>query len=199
MFHLISFFMSLYLSTSDGCVCCSVHLFGSLCNIYPCLPSAPIETNLTPLLAMKSRALFTLLILWTLILPRSGLGNLSPACIKHTQKKRWSLFEAWKADLNLVRTGKVIAVETEVAVKMWAVRSTKIHYGMTAAQMIIYYAPKKQLPCYKLQLNIRSLKRILSNPNTASKWVFFLNACDKTKGGYSKLPSPKMSSVMVNL
>lgn len=44
-----------------------------------CLPSAPIETSLTPLLVMKSKALLTLLILWTLILPRSGLGSRSPA------------------------------------------------------------------------------------------------------------------------
>ena len=29
-------------------------------------PSAPMETNLTPLLAMKSSALFTLAILWNL-------------------------------------------------------------------------------------------------------------------------------------
>lgn len=43
------------------------------------LPSAPIETSLTPLLVMKSKALLTLLILWTLILPRSGLGSRSPA------------------------------------------------------------------------------------------------------------------------
>lgn len=54
----------------------------------PCLPSAPIETSLTPLLAMKSRALFTLLILWTLILPRSGLGSRSPADInKHKREQ----------------------------------------------------------------------------------------------------------------
>lgn len=44
----------------------------------PSSPSAPMETSLTPLLAMKSSALFTLLILCTLILPRSGLGNRSP-------------------------------------------------------------------------------------------------------------------------
>ncbi len=43
------------------------------------VPSAPMDTSLTPLLAMKSSALLTLLILWTLILPLSGLGNLSPA------------------------------------------------------------------------------------------------------------------------
>ena len=69
-------------------------------------PSAPMETNLTPLLAMKSRALLTLAILWNLkscriniswikltllnphgdnwnfwphlILPLSGLGRVSP-------------------------------------------------------------------------------------------------------------------------
>ena len=37
-----------------------------------------METSLTPLLAMKSRALLTLAILWKRILPRSGLGNVSP-------------------------------------------------------------------------------------------------------------------------
>lgn len=42
------------------------------------VPSAPIDTSLTPLLAMKSSALLTLLILCTLILPLSGFGNLSP-------------------------------------------------------------------------------------------------------------------------
>lgn len=46
-------------------------------------PSAPMETSLTPLLAMKSRALLTLEILWTLIFPRSGLARRSPAH-KHT-------------------------------------------------------------------------------------------------------------------
>ncbi len=42
------------------------------------LPSAPIEISLTPLLAMKFRALFTLEILWTLIFPLSGLAKRSP-------------------------------------------------------------------------------------------------------------------------
>lgn len=42
------------------------------------IPSAPIDTNFTPLLAMKSRALFTLAILWKRILPLSGFGNVSP-------------------------------------------------------------------------------------------------------------------------
>ena len=42
------------------------------------LPSAPMETNLTPLLAMKSRALLTFAILWNRIFPRSGLGKCSP-------------------------------------------------------------------------------------------------------------------------
>lgn len=37
-----------------------------------------MDTSLTPLLAMKSRALFTLLILCTRIFPRSGFGNRSP-------------------------------------------------------------------------------------------------------------------------
>lgn len=41
-------------------------------------PSAPIDTSLTPLEAIKSKALFTLAILWNLILPLSGLGNCSP-------------------------------------------------------------------------------------------------------------------------
>lgn len=42
------------------------------------LPSAPMDTSLTPLLAMKSRALLTLEILCTLILPLSGLARRSP-------------------------------------------------------------------------------------------------------------------------
>lgn len=42
------------------------------------VPSAPMDTSLTPLLAMKSRALFTLEILWTLIFPLSGLAKRSP-------------------------------------------------------------------------------------------------------------------------
>uniref|UniRef100_A0A6B0U7V4 Putative secreted protein n=1 Tax=Ixodes ricinus TaxID=34613 RepID=A0A6B0U7V4_IXORI len=37
-----------------------------------------MDTSLTPLLAMKSSALFTLAILWKRILPRSGLGRVSP-------------------------------------------------------------------------------------------------------------------------
>ena len=41
-------------------------------------PSAPMDTNLTPLLAMKSNALLTLAILWNLILPRSGFWSVSP-------------------------------------------------------------------------------------------------------------------------
>ena len=44
----------------------------------PYSPSAPMDTSLTPLLAMKSRALFTLEILCTLILPLSGLARRSP-------------------------------------------------------------------------------------------------------------------------
>lgn len=46
----------------------------------PHSPSAPMDTSLTPLLAMKSRALLTLEILCTLILPLSGLAKRSPAC-----------------------------------------------------------------------------------------------------------------------
>lgn len=41
-------------------------------------PSAPMDTSLTPLPAMKSSALFTLEILCTFILPRSGLARRSP-------------------------------------------------------------------------------------------------------------------------
>lgn len=41
-------------------------------------PSAPMDTSFTPLLQMKSRALFTLAILWKRILPLSGLGSRSP-------------------------------------------------------------------------------------------------------------------------
>lgn len=37
-----------------------------------------METNFTPLLVMKSKALLTLAILWNRIFPLSGLGNLSP-------------------------------------------------------------------------------------------------------------------------
>lgn len=44
----------------------------------PYSPSAPMDTSLTPLLAMKSRALLTLEILCTLILPLSGLARRSP-------------------------------------------------------------------------------------------------------------------------
>lgn len=44
----------------------------------PYSPSAPMDTSLTPLLAMKSRALLTLEILCTLILPLSGLAKRSP-------------------------------------------------------------------------------------------------------------------------
>lgn len=43
-----------------------------------CVPSAPMDTNLTPLDAMKSKALLTLAILWNLIFPLSGLGSCSP-------------------------------------------------------------------------------------------------------------------------
>lgn len=46
----------------------------------PYSPSAPMDTSLTPLLAMKSRALLTLEILCTLILPLSGLAKRSPEC-----------------------------------------------------------------------------------------------------------------------
>lgn len=40
-----------------------------------------METNFTPLLVMKSKALLTLAILWNRIFPLSGLGNLSPGNI----------------------------------------------------------------------------------------------------------------------
>lgn len=49
-------------------------------------PSAPMDTSLTPLLAMKSRALLTLAILWKRILPLSGLGSLSPGCKRRGQE-----------------------------------------------------------------------------------------------------------------
>lgn len=42
------------------------------------ISSAPIDTKRTPLEAIKSRALFTLAILWKRILPRSGFGKVSP-------------------------------------------------------------------------------------------------------------------------
>ena len=42
------------------------------------ISSAPIDTSLTPLLAMKSSALLTFAILWKRIFPRSGLGSVSP-------------------------------------------------------------------------------------------------------------------------
>lgn len=48
----------------------------------PYSPSAPMDTSLTPLLAMKSRALLTLEILCTRILPRSGLARRSPECMQ---------------------------------------------------------------------------------------------------------------------
>lgn len=41
-------------------------------------PSAPMDTSFTPLLAIKSSALLTFEILWTLILPLSGLAKRSP-------------------------------------------------------------------------------------------------------------------------
>lgn len=45
-----------------------------------------MDTSLTPLLAMKSRALLTLEILWTRILPLSGLAKRSPGWIKRKEK-----------------------------------------------------------------------------------------------------------------
>lgn len=45
-----------------------------------------MDTSLTPLLAMKSRALLTLAILWKRILPLSGLGSLSPRCKRRGQE-----------------------------------------------------------------------------------------------------------------
>lgn len=45
-----------------------------------------MDTSLTPLLAMKSRALLTLAILWKRILPLSGLGSLSPGCKRRGQE-----------------------------------------------------------------------------------------------------------------
>lgn len=42
------------------------------------IPSAPIDTSFTPLLATKSRALLTLAILWNRSRPLSGLGSRSP-------------------------------------------------------------------------------------------------------------------------
>lgn len=51
------------------------------------LPSAPMDTSLTPLLAMKSKALFTLDILCTRILPLSGLARRSPNKKRGKKKK----------------------------------------------------------------------------------------------------------------
>jgi hypothetical protein len=55
---------------------------------------APIDTNFTPLLAMKSRALLTLVILWKRILPLSGFGSVSPEI---TSKSNISLRPLWKS------------------------------------------------------------------------------------------------------
>ena len=61
------------------------------------LPSAPMETNLTPLLAMKSRALLTLAILWNL---KSCTNNFPGSKMHHwlfiqvdkgLKKWRWKL------------------------------------------------------------------------------------------------------------
>ena len=65
------------------------------------LPSAPMDTNFTPLQAIKSRALLTLAILWNLIFPRSGLGNVSPEMTSKRSisfnplRKSSSIFSIW--------------------------------------------------------------------------------------------------------
>ena len=65
------------------------------------IPSAPMDTNLTPLHAIKSSALLTLAILWNLILPRSGLGKVSPDMTSNNSinfnplRKSSSIFSIW--------------------------------------------------------------------------------------------------------
>ena len=76
------------------------------------LPSAPMETNLTPLLAMKSRALLTLAILWNL---KSCTNNFPGSKMHHwlfiqvdkgLKKWRWKLpISDWNTHLILPLSG----------------------------------------------------------------------------------------------
>ena len=81
------------------------------------IPSAPMETNLTPLLAMKSRALLTLAILWNLILPLSGFCKVSPEITSSNSislrplRKSSSIFSIWVPALR--------KCEFTHAVKVW--------------------------------------------------------------------------------
>lgn len=74
------------------------------------VPSAPMDTSLTPLLAMKSSALLTLAILWNLILPRSGLGSVSPEMTWNTTSfEVLTSRKPHKGNTDTVLTSKLIS------------------------------------------------------------------------------------------
>lgn len=66
-----------------------------------CSPSAPMDTSFTPLLAMKSSALLTLEILWTRILPRSGLARRSPENKNETLQPRTETVRSFQVRVNV--------------------------------------------------------------------------------------------------
>lgn len=80
-------------------------------------PSAPMETSLTPLLAMKSRALLTLAILWNLILPLSGFCRVSP---EMTSRSSMSLRPLRKSSsMFSICVPAFLRCEFTHAVKVW--------------------------------------------------------------------------------
>ena len=95
-------------------------------------PSAPMDTNLTPLLAMKSKALLTLAILWNLILPRSGFWSVSPEMTSSNNinlrplRKSSSMFSICVPALR--------KCEFTQAVKVWKVK--KIHMNIQKILML---------------------------------------------------------------
>lgn len=77
-------------------------------------PSAPIETSFTPLLAIKSRALLTLEILWTLILPLSGLAKRSPGQETHFQLQKNIFWLAKTHDILQKQCNVILILHSEL-------------------------------------------------------------------------------------
>ena len=84
------------------------------------ISSAPIETSLTPLDWMKSRALLTLAILWNRILPRSGFGRRSPEI---TSKSNINLRPLRKStSMASIPVPALRKWELHHAVKVWKIK-----------------------------------------------------------------------------
>lgn len=133
------------------------------------VPSAPMETSLTPLLAMKSRALLTLAILWKRILPRSGLGRVSPEITSSKSisfrplRKSSSMFSMPVPALRRWELHQAVKVckQTHKLVSCKIIYTCNLHFCMSLLFYLLYTIAVL-CKLYKL-FKFKTRKPILSN------------------------------------